>query len=277
MTNQKNKNKSKDQNKTALLWIRACRVSACTSGFSRCLPCCHSRRESASCMCRLTNLGGPFMRDASPAHAGVPNERFCSLGQEALGTAAVARPSTPNSQRLPTLELSFSIGHVAIDDDYFKFKEGGLHAIVVRVRNKPATRGETAPHARDIFAQIDFDSSIGRSTVERAYWLDRDNSQISLAGGDEAWVLIGVPESGVLSSWHNRNTYSRRLREWSSPNFEPESRTMPWGQGKLTGQIYIISHNLRGNVTLEHSRFILTREEWFGDFGKVNMRFVDEA
>jgi hypothetical protein len=184
-------------------------------------------------------------------------------------------PPAPQSPRLPTLELSFAISHGGVDDDYFKFKEGGFQIIVVRVRNRPAVRGETAPHARDIFAQLDFDSSIGRSTVERAYWVGIDNSQISLAGGDEAWVLVGVPESGFLSSWHNRNTYSRRIREWSSPNHEPENRTIPWGQGELTGQIYIVSHSLRGNVTLEHKRFVLTREEWFGDFGKINMRFID--
>ncbi len=216
-------------------------------------------------------------RDVNDSGLKVAGSVYGTDAIKALTIPSPPTPSLPKPSRLPTLDLSFAIGHVGADYDYFQFKEGGRYAIVVRVRNRPAPRGETAPHARDIFAQIDFDTSIGQSTVERAYWVDIDNNQITLAGGDEAWVLVGVPEASFLSSWHNRNTYSSRRREWSSPNFEPESRTIPWGQGELTGQIYIVSHNIRGNVTMEHSRFVLTREQWSGDFGKINMRFIDET
>jgi hypothetical protein len=176
---------------------------------------------------------------------------------------------------LPMLEVSFALAFVKIDDEYPQFGEDGQKSIVVRVRNKPAALGEVAHHARDIFAQLDFDCAIGKSTVERAYWVDQDNNQITLSGGDEAWVFVGVPEQNFLSSWHNANTYSRRTREWNSPTYEPEGRAIPWSIGELRGQIYIISHNPRGNITLAHKQFVFTREAWTNDFGNINLRFIE--
>jgi hypothetical protein len=191
--------------------------------------------------------------------------------------APVQVVSVPDSnRRLPILDLGISIGSVILDGGYFQFREGGEQGIVLRVRNRPGLLGEIASPARDIFAQLEFDCSIGRSTVERAYWVDRDQNQITLTGGDEAWVFVGIAKPNFLSSWHNPNNFSRRLREWNSPeNHDPEDRTIPWGADGLKGQIYIISYNLRGNTTFAHKQFVLTREKWTNEFGKVNMRFID--
>jgi hypothetical protein len=212
-------------------------------------------------------------RDVSGKMFQAENLYYHEASQPVPAEVIPSPASTPPN--LPVLELSFAVALVRIDDMCPQFGEGGQQSIVVRVRNKPGALGEVGQHARDIFAQLDFDCAIGQSTVERAYWVGRDSNQITLTSGDEAWVFIGIPERGLLSSWHNANTYSRRTREWHSPTYEPEGRSIPWSRGELRGQIYIISHNPRGNKTLAHKQFIFTREDWTNDFGKINLKFIE--
>jgi hypothetical protein len=195
---------------------------------------------------------------------------------EAPPQQAPIAPAASLPPDIPYLELSFATAFVKFDDDtYPRFDEGGKKAIVMRVRNKPGSRGEVAPHATDIFAQLDFDCSIGKSTVDRAYWIDREGNRITLSGGDDAWILVGGAEPSFLCSWHNPNTYPSSMRDWNSPTCPPEDRTIPWGNGQLRGQVYIIAQSPRGNRTLAHRQFVFTRERWTNDFGNINIRFIE--
>jgi hypothetical protein len=202
--------------------------------------------------------------DAPPTSNAASYGNIVNVFPHALAPApppqAVA--AQPNGDRIPDLSLKVGWGTVEQDSGKFEFSEaGGQRAYIVEVINNPASPLGVAYPARSIVARITFKCGVRNLFIDRAYWVGREENEITLDVGSTAQILVGVLK-GTQWTLYGNPTAHLIYSDWMVVFKEPVVREFPdMGTEPIEIDIHIISmENRLASRTLVHKHILVEFE-----------------